>query len=165
MDSLITPRLILVPQSREAALAQVEAMTPSDRAQVSPVWLERVQSSAPVDPWNLGFQILRQVSQMPVGSCGFTGPPDSKGTVEIAYCILPEEQGRGYATEAATAMVEFALGDDRVRIVCAHTLTGNSASGRVLTKCGFHCVGEVEHPEDGRLLRWEKYRGHGCEAA
>ena len=70
-------------------------------------------------------------------------------------CTLPEYQGRGYATEAATALVEFALSDPRVQTVRAHTLPEPNASTRVLTRNGFRHLGEVMDPEDGRVWRWE----------
>lgn len=159
MDPLITERLRLVPQTRDTLLAQIEAMPPEHRSQVSLAWLEKVQACASVDPWFLGFQIRLRSGGDPIGQCGFTGPPDSDGLAEIAYRIEPEEQGKGHATEAAGALVKFAMSDTRVRGLYAHTLASNPASGRVLTKCGFHCLGEVDHPEDGRVLRWEWLRG------
>jgi RimJ/RimL family protein N-acetyltransferase len=85
-------------------------------------------------------------------------PPDADGVVEIAYGVAPEYQGRGYATEAATALVEFALSDPRVQTVRAHTLPEPNASTRVLTRNGFRHLGEVMDPEDGRVWRWELRR-------
>jgi RimJ/RimL family protein N-acetyltransferase len=68
-------------------------------------------------------------------------------------------QGRGYATEAARALVAHAFGIDGVRVVRAHTLAQINASTRVLTKCSFEHVGEVVDPEDGLVWRWEIH-GH-----
>jgi RimJ/RimL family protein N-acetyltransferase len=76
--------------------------------------------------------------------------------VEIAYGIAPEHQGKGYATEAAAALTDYAFRQREVRAVRAHTLPENNASTRVLTKCGFRRVGEVIEPEDGLVWRWEK---------
>jgi [ribosomal protein S5]-alanine N-acetyltransferase len=74
--------------------------------------------------------------------------------VEIAYGVDPE-QNRGYATEAAAALVAFAFDSGQVRIVRAHTFAEESASNRVLTRCGFRPVGQVIEPEDGLVWRWE----------
>ena len=49
----------LVPQSVEDARAMVEAMSPGDRAQVSPEWLARVYSAAGADEWKLGYAVVR----------------------------------------------------------------------------------------------------------
>jgi [ribosomal protein S5]-alanine N-acetyltransferase len=76
--------------------------------------------------------------------------------VEIAYGIAPSYEGHGYATEAAKALVAFALERVDVTSIRAHTKPENNASGRVLSKSGFHQVGEVEDPEDGPVWRWER---------
>ena len=76
--------------------------------------------------------------------------------VELAYAIEPDHQRRGYATEAAEALVQLAFADDRVRVVRAHTLADHAASKRVLEKCHFRCIGEVIDPEDGPVLRFER---------
>jgi RimJ/RimL family protein N-acetyltransferase len=135
----------------------VQAMRPEDRAQVSPVWLAQVQASPMIDPWQHGFNLVHRETGQAVGQCMFKGPPDDAGVVEIAYGIAPEHQGKGYATEAAAALVLFAFNHPTVRVVRAHTLPHPSASTRVLTKCGFRHVGEVIDPEDGPVWRWEKY--------
>jgi RimJ/RimL family protein N-acetyltransferase len=75
---------------------------------------------------------------------------------EIAYGVNPEYQGKGYATEAAAALVSYALGTGQARVVRAHTLPEPNASTRVLSKCGFRQVGEVIDPEDGLVWRWER---------
>jgi RimJ/RimL family protein N-acetyltransferase len=134
----------------------VEAMSPADKAQVSAHWLARVHASTPVDPWTLGFSLVHRETDIAIGTCGFKGPPTADGVVEIAYGVDPDHQGKGYATEAAEALVDFALGDSRVRVVRAHTLPEPNASTRVLTKCGFHYLGEVFDPEDGLVWRWER---------
>ena len=123
---------------------------------VSPDWLEQLRASQGVDPWLHGFAVVHRDEGLIIGSAGFKGPPDEEGAVEIAYGIAPAYEGRGYATEAAAALVGFAFADARVRLVRAHTLPTANASTRVLTKCGFAHVGEVIDPEDGRVWRWEK---------
>jgi RimJ/RimL family protein N-acetyltransferase len=76
--------------------------------------------------------------------------------VEIAYGIVPSFEGRGYATEAARALVNHARTHEQVRQIIAHTMPVPNASTRVLKKCGFTFAGEVIDPEDGRVWRWEQ---------
>ncbi len=128
--------------------------------EVSPAWLSRLRASRDADPWIHGFAVVHRDSRSVIGNASFTGPPDEEGAVEIAYGIVPDYQGRGYATEAAAALVAFAFGSDRVRLVRAHTLPTINASTRVLAKCGFERVGEVADPEDGPVWRWELTRAH-----
>ena len=123
--------------------------------EVSPDWLARMRALDAPDPWTLGFAVVHPERRAVIGSGGFKGPPDSMGMVEIAYGIVPEHQGRGYATEVARALVGYALESDAVKIVRAHTLPNPNASTTVLTKCGFRFVGEVIEPEDGLVWRWE----------
>ena len=152
---LQTKNLVLIPQTREEARAQVEQMGPQERAYVSAAWLARLEASSPVDPWIHGFTIVDRANHGAIGKCGFKGPPGADGVVEIAYSVAPEHQGKGYATEAAEALVAYAVSSGQVRVVRAHTLPQINASGRVLTKCGFRQVGEVVDLEDGLVWRWE----------
>src|ERR671915_211400 len=52
-----------------------------------------------------------------VGNGGFTGDPDDSGVVEIGYEIAPEHRNRGFATEAARAMIGYAFAHEEVRAV------------------------------------------------
>jgi RimJ/RimL family protein N-acetyltransferase len=160
VNSVVIPtdRLQLVLQTPQEVIASVEAMAPADRAEVSSAWLARVRETPAGDPWALGFSVMERAGGAVVGGCGFKGPPDRDGAVELAYGIDPAHRGLGYATEAAAALTEFAFADGRVRLVRAHTKTDNGASARVLLKCGFVRIGEVVDPEDGLVCRWERRR-------
>jgi ribosomal-protein-alanine N-acetyltransferase len=151
-----TRNLKLVPKTVEEVHAMIEAMTPSEKAELSANWLERFRSSTSANPWIHGFSMIRRDSDAVVGTCGFKAPPSTDGVVEIAYGVAPEYQGRGYATEAAQALTNYAFASGEVRVVLAHTRPEPNASTRVLTKCGFRRIGEVIDPEDGLVWRWEK---------
>ena len=124
--------------------------------EVSQWFLDTLRTQPGADPWRLGFAVIHPAARMVIGSCGFKGPPDSVGMVEIAYGIVPEFQRRGYATEAAKALVAYAI-DCGVGLIIAHTLPTSNASTRVLTKSGFEFRGEVTDPEDGLVWRWERF--------
>jgi RimJ/RimL family protein N-acetyltransferase len=123
---------------------------------VSPDWLARLETATVADPWIHGFGLVHVESGTVIGMCGFKGPPGADGAVEIAYGVVPDYRGQGYGTEAAQALVAYAFGTGRVRLVRAHTLPEGNASTRVLTKCGFRHVGESTDPEDGLVWRFEK---------
>lgn len=88
-----------------------------------------------------------------VGNGGYFGPP-SQGSVEIGYSIVPEWQGRGYATEIVGALLDnprLAARPD-ARQVIAHARSDNPASIAVLRHSSFlECPGE--EPE---LLRFAR---------
>lgn len=153
--SLQTVRLTLIAHTPETLRAQIAAATPEDRAQMSSAFLTQLDLLNGPDPWVLGFTITGSSTGEVIGACGFKGPPDPDGMVEIAYGIAPEHRGHGFATEAADALVRFALADPRVNIIRAHTFESQNASTRVLKKCGFQPRGAVIDPEDGSVWRWE----------
>ena len=179
-NEIDTPRLTLLAFTPEQLLALIEhpdrfeeiaALTPADGLRgfyvsgaVSPVWLEALRNAAAQrggpNPWRHGFFIIEKESGEIVGGAGFKGAPDAAGMVEIAYGVVPSREGRGYATEAARALIHFASNDARVRTIRAHTLPEANASTRVLAKCGFVHVGPVVDPEDGPVWRWERSAQH-----
>jgi RimJ/RimL family protein N-acetyltransferase len=150
-----TRRLRLVPRTLADVRTQIDAMDAAAKGGLSSDWLAQLDA-ATVDLWTLGFAMVHRVSGAVVGTCGFKGPPGAEGTVEIAYGVAPDQQGKGYATEATEALVAHAFSAGQVRLVCAHTFAAANASARVLTKCGFQAVGEVIDPEDGLVCRWER---------
>jgi RimJ/RimL family protein N-acetyltransferase len=155
---LRTRRLKVVLQTRQEVERMLEAMSEYERSQVSAEWLARVRASAEPDPWISAFRVVRLNDDSVVGSCGFKGPP-AEGVVEIAYGTHPEDEGRGYATEAALALIDFASSSAEVRLIRAHTLPDAAASKRVLAKCGFRYVGDTVDPEDGMVSRFERPAG------
>jgi RimJ/RimL family protein N-acetyltransferase len=112
-----------------------------------------------MDPWIHGFSVLHRGSGALIGTGGFKGPP-AGGIVEIAYGVVANERGKGYATEITGALVAYAFASNEVELVRAHTLPDASASQRVLLKCGFSHVGETLDPDDGLVWRFERRRAH-----
>jgi RimJ/RimL family protein N-acetyltransferase len=76
-----------------------------------------------------------------VGDAGFKGPPQD-GEVELGYSIIPGQRRRGYATEAAQALVDWALAQPGVERVVAETEPENEASQRVLERAGMRRLDE-----------------------
>jgi ribosomal-protein-alanine N-acetyltransferase len=89
-----------------------------------------------------------------VGNGGWKGAPVD-GVAELGYAISPGRRNRGIAT----AMVNHLLAAAReagLEVAVAHTLAAESASTRVLHKCGFRLSGEFVDPDDGPVWRWER---------
>jgi len=95
---------------------------------------------------------------MVVGVCGYTGPPSAEGVVEIAYGVAPSWRGKGLATLAAAELTRRAFRDERVRVVCAHTLPQHNASTRILQKLRMKFVGYANDVDEGQVWRWELTR-------
>ena len=122
----------------------------------SPEYLAEIQSATAADPWRLGFVVVLEEERIVIGMCGFKGPPDGAGMAEIAYGIAPAWQGKGFATRAAKELIDFARSSGLVAMLRAHTLPEPNASTRVLGKCAFQRIGEVNDPADGLVWRWER---------
>lgn len=117
--------------------------------------LQQAQAFAGEKHWWLPFLMIHPGHEAVVGVCGYKGPPDDRGFVEIGYGIAPAYRGQGLVSEAASALAGQALAAPEVAGVLAHTLPEKGASARILTKCGFTYAGDFEDPEEGRLWRWE----------
>jgi ribosomal-protein-alanine N-acetyltransferase len=148
MDS---KRLLLFPQAPEylRLLAQEADGIEGIARAASEDFLNRLRTGSEPEPWFWGFAVVERQQRTVIGMAGFKGAPRPDRSVEIAYGIAPAYEGRGYGTEAALGLIEFARESGRVSVVCAHTLPTNIPSKRVLEKCGF------TQTEEGPPIRWE----------
>jgi RimJ/RimL family protein N-acetyltransferase len=76
-----------------------------------------------------------------VGDCGWFGPPDEDGEVEIGYGLAPSARGRGLGTAAVRLLLDWVTAAG-ARSVRAEVLPGNEVSLRLLARLGFEDVGE-----------------------
>ena len=99
-----------------------------------------------------------------VGIAGISEDTDPEETgVELSWFILPEHQGRGYATEIGEGLMEFVfrrLGRSRM---VAETHPDNVAAAAVLRKMGWRPVKERRRtidylPHMDRQVVWEYVR-------
>ena len=74
---------------------------------------------------------------------------------ELGYWFDPASWGRGYAFEAADAVVRFAFADLGLQKISATHAHDNPRSGRLLLKLGFR--------ETGRLAAWSNSRRQPIE--
>ena len=84
-----------------------------------------------------------------IGELCFKGI-DESGAAEIGYGIAEKYRGCGYATEAVSALVDWALNQPKVSCVTAEAEESNIASQIVLNKSGFIPTGEIG--EEGLLF-------------
>lgn len=84
-----------------------------------------------------------------IGWCGVKHVPED-GEYDLGYRFLEERWGHGYATEAASAVCDFARRQLQGKRVVGKAMLDNLASRRVLEKVGLIFEGEVE--EEGCQL-------------
>jgi [ribosomal protein S5]-alanine N-acetyltransferase len=93
----------------------------ADRAQVS--WRIRV--------------IVERSSNTVIGSINLKGPPNAAGDVEIGWGLNEDARGKGYATEASAAVINWVSKQPNVSTISAAIPDDNYASQRVATRLGF----------------------------
>jgi len=93
--------------------------------------------------------------------CGGIGlhPEMQQPRAELGYWIGVPFWGNGYATEAASAVIEYGFQKLKLERIFANHFKGNDRSGRVLRKIGMRHEGRVRHGvmKAGKLLDLETY--------
>lgn len=113
-----------------------------------------IRRSPQTGPIRLLVAELRETRER-IGYCGLIAGSDAtEGEPEIAYELLRRHQGRGYATEAASAIIDLARAAGIPRL-WASVWAWNAPSLRVLAKLGFAEVGrtETEHGTNIMTMR------------
>jgi ribosomal-protein-alanine N-acetyltransferase len=168
--ALVTPRLALVPLTVEvadAALNDRDRMSSLLGARVSDEWpnadfaaalaVVRADVAASAEYAGWARVVVHTQDRIVIGDAGFKSMPVAGGEVEIGYGIVPAYQGRGLATEAAAALIDWAFSDHRVSAITAECREDNLASIRVLEKLAMERAG-VGHTEEGPMIRWRLTR-------
>ena len=94
---------------------------------------------------------LREDTQ-PLGICGLMRKP-WLAAPDLAYAFVPEAGGKGYAIEAASAVMDLARDTLRLARVDAVVVHDNERSIRVLQKLSFEPQGTITDPRDGTELQ------------
>ena len=106
-----------------------------------------------------GLQLSRGFAQWHVSETtggrfvGCLGLQPLEDEVELLYALVPGAWGRGYATEAGLAALEYGLGEAGLERVVGIAREANVASVRVLCKLGMRALGLAEYWGS----RWVKY--------
>lgn len=78
-----------------------------------------------------------------IGNCGVRLNEPGGYDAETGYELAPKHWGRGYATEAARAMLDFGFGTLGLHRIMAYCVAENSASAHVLEKLGMKLEGRL----------------------
>ncbi|PQJ69936.1 GNAT family N-acetyltransferase [Vibrio jasicida] len=90
--------------------------------------------------------------KQPIGICGLV-KRDTLTAFDIGYGYLPHVYGKGYAIEAAAAVVEFARDEMRIENLVAITNNDNIGSISLLEKLGFQFERIEQTYDNGRTLQ------------
>ena len=96
-----------------------------------------------------------------VGDVGISPADGEPGVLKVGYTVAPAFQGRGYATEAIGALVDYAFDTLGADVVRAYASADNAPSIRVAEKVGLTLIERFTgHDEDGEWtgVRYERRR-------
>ena len=119
--------------------------------------LDRLIESKEEKNWWTYFPIHKQDKTL-IGSGGYKGKPTKDGIVELGYEIAHAYRNCGLATEMTKGLIENAFRHRIVNSIIAHTLGQDNASTKVLQKCGFNKVEEINDPDEGLIWKWKLKR-------
>ncbi|HEY5909692.1 MAG TPA: GNAT family N-acetyltransferase [Verrucomicrobiae bacterium] len=96
--------------------------------------------------------IVERATESIVGDCGLHCRQDDPRQMEVGITLSPSHQGRGYATEALSCLLDFVFGTLSKHRISAVTDAENAAAASLLRRLGFRQEAHfIEH-------RW--YKGY-----
>jgi [ribosomal protein S5]-alanine N-acetyltransferase len=148
LQNIVTQRLILVPYTREmiaGILAADYTLLYNEGLHLAKGWpdavaldtMPRIAKNLEKVPAPTGFEtwmLVKKEGMQIIGDAGFKGVPNEEGVVDIGYGIIKEQQKKGYVTEAAQALVNWAFAQPCVKLITAKCLHANAASANILEK-------------------------------
>lgn len=99
------------------------------------------------------FAVVLKSNDKMIGTAGFTSYDEKNSVAEAGYVINPLYQNNGYATEALSAILNFAFCELGINRVEARYIKENTASYCVMKKCKMTFEGIMRQ----RLLNKGKY--------
>jgi RimJ/RimL family protein N-acetyltransferase len=91
------------------------------------------------------FLIERKNEVVGLASLTWDGSGEKTDAPELGYCLGAGHWGKGFATEAARALIDFAFEEFSIDAVHSGARVLNPASRHVLEKCGFQWTGVELH--------------------
>ncbi len=118
--------------------------------------LKEMRERPQTEQWLVRALVDRDAGEM-IGHAGFHGPPGRNGigkadALEIGYTVFPAFRRRGFATEAVSALIDWARSEHGVRDFIASVASGNEPSLGVVRKLGFVRTGKQWDEEHGHEL-------------
>jgi len=102
--------------------------------------------------------VTRRSDKNCIGLIGVAPKRELGNEIEILFAVADEHQNKGYITEAARALVEWAFAHTRAPYLVAIVKRDNPASGRVVEKLGFTRAGERRIDYDGEMTDFHYHR-------
>lgn len=82
------------------------------------------------------WAVVEKASGRMIGTCGFSRLEHNHHIGEIGYVLNPAFHGKGYATEAAAAVIDYGFETMGLNRIEGRYMVENTASRRVMEHCG-----------------------------
>jgi RimJ/RimL family protein N-acetyltransferase len=99
--------------------------------------------------------IVLQAERRLIGNCGIRITNSKPWEADIGYELDNRYWGRGYATEAAQAILAFGFEELGLHRIWAHCIAENVASARVMEKIGMRQEGHLRETEWMKDRWWD----------
>jgi ribosomal-protein-alanine N-acetyltransferase len=158
INQLLTERLVLIPYTIticndfsdvfKMGLKKGKSWPDHDVIETLPRIIKnfsRVESPTGFESW----MIIKNDTMEIIGDLGFKGFNNDKENVDLGYGIIKEERKKGYAEEAATALIKWTFSTDIVKEITAACLFNNVSSTNLLKKLNF-----TEIKKENDMVYW-----------
>jgi RimJ/RimL family protein N-acetyltransferase len=108
------------------------------------------------EPWFTRAMVDPATREM-IGHIGFHGPPNDGVWLELGYTVFPEHRRKGYAIEAAEALMTYARAEHGIKRFVLSISPENAPSLAMAAKMGFVRCGEQMDEIDGLEWVFEKF--------
>lgn len=117
---------------------------------------ERYIVQGPIESYErLGFGLYLielKDGREPIGICGLIRR-ETLSDVDLGFALLPQFWSKGYAFEAASAVMDYARSVLGIERILAIVLPENERSISVLERVGFRFESTISWPDDGKTLK------------
>jgi RimJ/RimL family protein N-acetyltransferase len=124
--------------------------------------IEQMRARAPGDPGWVQLSVLERDTGRLVGDVGLSPAGDQEpDVVKLGYTVDPAFQGRGYATEAIRALIDYAFDVLDADVVRAYASAENAPSIRVAEKSGMELIERFQGRDGDEVwfgVRYERPR-------
>lgn len=105
---------------------------------------EMVEQIKSAPRYKFDFAVCLKENGLLIGGCGIRRETETSQVANLGWAINPEFQKKGYATEAAKALIQFGLQKFNLKVIYATCDTRNVPSFKVMEKLGMQRVGFIK---------------------
>lgn len=119
--------------------------------------IEQMAARSPGDPGWVQLSVEEIATGLLVGDVGMSPAEGEPTVMKIGYTLTPAAQGRGFATEAVRALIDYIFEHLGVETVRAYASALNTPSIRLAERVGMHLIETVERRHGDRTFSVVRY--------